>query len=314
MKTLHHLFINNRKWADSFDPGFFSKLSKQQTPEILWIGCSDSRVPANELLGLLPGEVFVHRNIANIVVHTDLNCLSVLHYAVDVLKVKHIIVCGHYGCGGVAASMTNKQYGLIDNWLRNLKDIYRSHRSQIEALPPPSDPNDPAGIKSGREGNTARCDLLCELNVARQVFNVCSTTIVQNAWARGQELNVHGWIYGLTDGLLRDLGLCIRGPAEVEEIYRVVEVKKEEAPQQNNVRADVKNSKKREERVKREGIQLPDLVVAEKMKDALLKEVKQTVTEVTVTGSGVRKIGTVNDREGWRKDGTNLVGDFRAKL
>ena len=196
MKTLKPLFDNNRDWAEKIakeQPGFFEQLSKQQNPEYLWIGCSDSRVPANEIVALPPGEVFVHRNIANVVVHTDLNCLSVIQYAVEVLKVKHIIVCGHYGCGGVKAAMESDSHGLIDNWLRHIRDIYRFHVDELDTI------NDPE----------ARKDRLCELNVIEQVANVCNTTMVRRAWEAGQELMVHGWIYRLEDGLLRDLNVCV---------------------------------------------------------------------------------------------------------
>lgn len=194
MKTLNTLFSNNRRWAERIEreqPGFFGQLSRQQQPDILWIGCADSRVPANEIVNLPPGEVFVHRNIANVVVHTDLNCLSVIHYAVEVLKVKHIIVCGHYGCGGVAASMDSQSHGLIDNWLRHIQDVYRLHAAELDAIADPA----------------ARRDRLCELNVIEQVGNVSSTTMVSNAWKNGQPLDVHGWIYRLEDGLLKDLGV-----------------------------------------------------------------------------------------------------------
>jgi carbonic anhydrase len=199
MKTLNPLFENNRTWAEQIEkeqPGFFGQLAKQQNPEYLWIGCADSRVPANEIINLQPGEVFVHRNIANVVVHTDLNCLSVIQYAVDVLKVKHIIVCGHYGCGGVKASMENVSHGLIDNWLRHIRDVYRYYSDQLDAI----------------DDLTERQDRLCELNVIEQVANVCSTTMVTNAWERGQDLHVHGWIYRLEDGLLHDLGVTATGP------------------------------------------------------------------------------------------------------
>jgi len=199
MKTLKPLFDNNREWAEKIgreQPGFFEQLSKQQNPEYLWIGCSDSRVPANEIVALPPGEVFVHRNIANVVVHTDLNCLSVIQYAVDVLKVKHIIVCGHYGCGGVTAAMEPDSHGLIDNWLRHIRDIYRFHAGELDAIEDPVE----------------RKDRLCELNVIEQVGNVCNTTMVSNAWKTGQELHVHGWIYRLEDGLLQDLEVCARAP------------------------------------------------------------------------------------------------------
>src|SRR5688572_23407400 len=184
MRVLKHLFDNNRAWAARMlqsDPEFFDKLNAQQAPQYLWIGCADSRVPANQITGLMPGEVFVHRNVANVVVHTDLNCLSVIQYAVEVLAIKHIIVCGHYGCGGVSAAMQTREFGLIDNWLRHLKDIYQKHASTLDAI----------------EDETHRCDQFCELNVMEQVHNVCNTTIVQGAWRRGQELSVHGWIYGI---------------------------------------------------------------------------------------------------------------------
>ncbi len=208
MRLLKHLFENNQRWAErmtAHDPEFFRKLVAQQTPEYLWIGCSDSRVPANEIIGLPPGEVFVHRNIANGVVHTDLNCLSVIQFAVEVLKVKHVIVCGHYGCGGVRAAMQNQELGLIDNWLRHLKDIYQKHAPMLDGI----------------EDESRRVDKFCELNVIEQVFNVCHTTIVQGAWKRGQTLNVHGWIYGIHDGLLKDLNICITRPDEISELYRM---------------------------------------------------------------------------------------------
>ena len=199
MKTLGQLFDNNRKWASLVEqeqPGFFERLSKQQNPEYLWIGCADSRVPANEIVKMQPGELFVHRNIANVVVHTDLNCLSVIQYAVEVLKVKHIIVCGHYGCGGVAASMEDADHGLIDNWLRHIKDVYRFNAAELDAIEDP----------------VARRDRLCELNVIEQVANVCNTVTVSNAWKNGQPLDVHGWIYSLEDGILKDLGVTTTGP------------------------------------------------------------------------------------------------------
>ena len=195
MKTLQHLFDNNQAWAESIkekDPEFFSRLSKQQAPEYLWIGCSDSRVPANQITGLLPGEVFVHRNIANVVVHTDLNCLSVLQFAVEVLKVKHIIVCGHYGCGGVKAALENHRHGLIDNWLSHVKDVIRFNAEQFDGL-----------------DHHEQLDLLCELNVKEQVTNICNTTIVQNAWEQGKELCIHGWIYSIENGILKDLDACV---------------------------------------------------------------------------------------------------------
>ncbi|KAJ3371078.1 hypothetical protein GGF31_003501 [Allomyces arbusculus] len=207
--TLGKLLESNKKWAANVNkrkPNYFTNLAAQQSPQLLWIGCSDSRVPANQLLNLEPGEVFVARNIANVVTHTDMSLLSVLQYAVDVLKVKHVIVCGHYGCGGVIASMTSKQFGLIDNWLRTIKDIYTANQSKLDALP----------------DNKARVDLMCELNVVQSVHNVCATTIVQNAWARKQELSVHGWCYRIDDGLVRDLGICISEPNQISQIYKVV--------------------------------------------------------------------------------------------
>ena len=191
MKTLEHLLENNLEWAESIkkeDPQFFTRLSKQQAPEYLWIGCSDSRVPANQITSLQPGEVFVHRNIANVVVHTDLNCLSVIQFAVEILKVKHIIVCGHYGCGGIKAALENHEHGLIDNWLRHIKDVIRFNAPKFNGL-----------------NHDRQLDLLCELNVKEQVKNVCSTTIVKNAWKEGKELSVHGWIYSIENGILKDL-------------------------------------------------------------------------------------------------------------
>ena len=196
MKDLKKLLDQNRDWAESIkatDPQFFQTLAKQQSPKYLWIGCSDSRVPSTQLVGMVPGEMFVHRNVANVVVHTDFNCLSVMQYAVDVLKVDHIIVCGHHGCGGVKAAMDNLQLGLIDNWLRHVQDVLHKHKSALAAI----------------EDEDKRLDRLCELNVIEQVVNVRRTTIVQEAWERGQELAVHGWIYGLKDGRLRDLGVSI---------------------------------------------------------------------------------------------------------
>ena len=203
METLKHLFDRNLAWADEIkekNPEFFSQLSQQQFPEYLWIGCSDSRVPANQIVNLPPGEVFVHRNIANVVVHTDLNCLSVIQYAVEVLKVKHIVVCGHYGCGGVRAAMENTEYGLINNWLRHVKDVGRFNAEKLE------------GLK-----HDEKLDLLCELNVIEQVTNVCNTTIVQNAWKNGVELSVHGWIYSIINGILKDLDTCITSRAQLIE-------------------------------------------------------------------------------------------------
>lgn len=207
MAELVDLFNNNRDWAQRIkaqDPEFFTKLAKQQAPEFLWIGCSDSRVPANEIVGLMPGELFVHRNVANAVVHTDLNCLSVLHYAVSVLRIKHIIVCGHYGCGGVQAALGDRQFGLVDNWLRNIRDVYYNNREQF------------GPELSDRE----RVDRLCELNVAAQVANVSHTNIVQNAWDQGQDLSIHGWIYRIDDGLLRKLTPVINTVEQIPEQYR----------------------------------------------------------------------------------------------
>lgn len=206
MKLLKKLFDQNRAWAERVskeDPNFFPTLAAQQTPEILWIGCSDSRVPANELLGLLPGDVFVHRNVANLVIHTDFNCLSVIQYAVEVLKVKHIIVCGHYRCGGVIAAMGNQQLGLIDNWIRNIKTVHHKYQHELERI----------GVLEDRQ------NYLCELNVIEQVANVCYTSIVQNAWQRGQELAVHGWIYDVRDGLLRDMEVTIDALDQIPDIY-----------------------------------------------------------------------------------------------
>lgn len=200
--VLEHLFQNNRDWASAMvakDAAFFKKLAGQQSPDYLWIGCADSRVPANEIVHLLPGELFVHRNIANVVVHTDLNCLSVLQFAIDVLGVKHVIVCGHYGCSGVHAALARRRIGLADNWLRHVQDVHSKHERYLgEALP--------LGVKQDR---------LCELNVLEQVVNVCQTTIVQDAWERGQDLTIHSWIYGLKDGLLRDLGLTVRNAEDL---------------------------------------------------------------------------------------------------
>jgi carbonic anhydrase len=208
MKLLQNLFEKNRAWAADIkkrDPDFFKKLAGQQQPEILWIGCSDARVPANDIVGLLPGELFVHRNVANVVVHTDLNCLSVVQFAVDVLKVKHIIICGHYGCGGVKAVLQNREMGLIDNWLRHIEDVYLKYRGTLDPI----------------ADFDRRFDTLCELNVVEQVENLCRTTVVQNAWKSGQPLAVHGWIYRVDDGLLRDLNICITGMVEIPTIYNV---------------------------------------------------------------------------------------------
>jgi carbonic anhydrase len=208
MRKLKKLFDQNREWAAKMkqsDPDFFSRLSEKQNPKYLWIGCSDSRVPANEIVNLRPGELFVHRNIANLVVHTDMNCLSVIQFAVEVLRVGHIIVCGHYGCGGIRAAMDNKAHGLIDNWLRNIKDIYRYHHSRFN------------GLATDQE----KLDLLCELNVIEQIANVCHTTIVQNAWKSGHELAVHGWIYNIEDGILKDLNVCTTSIEEISQIHRI---------------------------------------------------------------------------------------------
>jgi carbonic anhydrase len=205
MRILEDLFNKNRTWADSVrrrDPEFFEKLSHQQNPHYLWIGCADSRVPANEIVGLLPGELFVHRNVANVVVHSDLNCLSVLQYAVDVLQVEHVIVCGHYGCGGVQAALRDARFGLIDNWLRHVQDVAKKHEVHL------------SGLEESR-----RLDRLCELNVIEQVLNVSRTTIVQDAWARGRNVAVHGWIYAISDGLLRDLSICVTDPRQLTAVY-----------------------------------------------------------------------------------------------
>jgi carbonic anhydrase len=195
METLDRLFANNVRWSEGIkekDPLFFEKLSRQQSPQYLWIGCSDSRVPANQIIDLAPGEVFVHRNIANVVVHTDLNCLSVIQYAVEVLKVRHIILCGHYGCGGIRAAMENQEHGLIDNWLRHIRDVMRLHADEL------------AGLEGEEQYRR-----LCELNVSEQVQNICNTTIVRKAWNEGRELAVHGWIYGIEDGIIRELQNCV---------------------------------------------------------------------------------------------------------
>jgi carbonic anhydrase len=200
MESLSHLFDNNRAWSEGIrqvKPEFFLELSRQQSPRYLWIGCSDSRVPANQIVGLAPGELFVHRNIANLVVHTDLNCLSVMQFAVEILKVRHIIVCGHYGCSGVAAVLRRDRLGLSDNWLRHVQDVWQKHEKTLANFP-----------------ETEAVDRLCELNVLEQVGNVSSTTIAQDAWARGQELAVHGWIYGLHGGLLNDLNITVTTAAE----------------------------------------------------------------------------------------------------
>lgn len=203
--SVKHLIQSNRQWAERIkaqDPEFFQKLSQQQAPEYLWIGCSDSRVPANEIVGMLPGELFVHRNVANIVVNTDMNCLSVLQYAVDVLKVKHILVVGHYGCGGIRASLENKELGLIDNWLRNLRDIAMYYREELDGLT-----------------QDDKVNRLCELNVITQVHNVANSTIVQKAWRNGQQLTIHGWVYSLRNGVVKDLKVSISGLEQVSPFY-----------------------------------------------------------------------------------------------
>lgn len=206
MKVLPNLFENNKKWAkeiNTVNPNFFKSLTLQQAPQYLWIGCSDSRVPANQIVGLLPGELFVHRNVGNIVAHSDLNCLSVVQFAVDVLKVKHIIICGHYGCGGVLATLRNDRLGLVDNWLRIIQDVKQKHVSYLSKLKTQED----AFVK------------LCELNVIEQVLNICQSTVLQDAWFRKQKLTVHGWIYGLNNGLLKDLHVCVSSSKETEKIY-----------------------------------------------------------------------------------------------
>ena len=206
MNNLSDLFDNNRRWARRIadhDPDFFRSLATQQLPKYLWIGCADSRVPANEIVGLLPGELFVHRNVANVVVHSDLNCLSVMQFAVEVLRVQHIIVCGPYGCSGVSAALHRHRVGLADNWLRHVMDVSEKHAAELEATP-----------------EAERLDRLCELNVIEQVTNVCQTTIVRDAWERGQRLAVHGWVYGLKDGLVRDLRSTVVKTADASRVYR----------------------------------------------------------------------------------------------
>ena len=207
MDTLEQLFDNNRRWAEKMEarePGFFERLSQQQSPKYLWIGCADSRVPANEIVGLLPGEVFVHRNVANVVVHADLNCLSVVQFAVDVLQIEHIMVVGHYGCGGVRSALANRRVGLVDNWLRHVQDVHRKHAARFRSEAPLE----------------RQEDLLCELNVIEQVENVCQTTVVQDAWDRGRNLTVHGWIYRLQDGGLRDLGATVSAIADIDPMIQ----------------------------------------------------------------------------------------------
>lgn len=208
MQKLKVLFQNNEQWVQqkiSKDPHFFQNMAQAQDPNYLWIGCSDSRVPANEIVGLEPGELFVHRNVANLFPHTDFNCLSVLEFAIDLLKTQHIIVCGHYGCGGVKAAMEDHQLGLVDNWLRNIRDVYARHKEELERI----------------QDKTARYERLVELNVMQQLLNICHTTIVQSAWARNQPLWIHGWVYDLNTGMLKDLNCCISSLDQVENIYRV---------------------------------------------------------------------------------------------
>jgi carbonic anhydrase len=205
MSSLDHLLASNRAWAEGIlrqDPDFFLKLAEQQSPDYLWIGCSDSRVPANQIVGMLPGELFVHRNVANVVVHTDLNCLSVMQFAVDLLKVKHVIVCGHYGCSGVGAVLRRSRLGLADNWLRHVQDVREKHSARLHKL-----------------SETAAARRLCELNVIEQVLNVCQTSIARDAWERGQALSVHGWVYGIEDGLVRSLGITIDDNDSVAQTY-----------------------------------------------------------------------------------------------
>lgn len=208
MKSIQECFDANREWAESIrerDPGFFERLLAAQRPDLLWIGCSDSRLPPNQVIGRLPGEIFVHRNVGNVVVHTDVNCLSVLQYGIEVLGVRHVVVCGHYGCGGVRAAMSGAPLGLIDNWLRHIRDVYMANRAELDAI----------------ADSAAREARMCELNVAAQVANVCHTTIVQDAWRRGQPLAIHGWIYALSDGLLRDLGLVVESAEQIPSVYRI---------------------------------------------------------------------------------------------
>ncbi|MGB7842674.1 MAG: carbonate dehydratase [Salinimicrobium sp.] len=207
-KLYEQLIENNKKWVESkleFDPDFFTKLANGQKPPLLWIGCADSRVPANEIIGAQPGEVFVHRNIANMVVHSDMNMLSVLDYAVNVLKVKHVIVCGHYGCGGVEAAMTNNSIGLIDNWIRHIKNIYRLHKKELD------------GIEDEKE----RFDRFVELNVVEQVYDLAKTSIVQSAWKTGQELYLHGWAYGVASGIIKDLNVNVSSESQLDEVYQL---------------------------------------------------------------------------------------------
>ena len=212
--VLEHLLDSNKQWAQRIkndDPSFFSKLTNQQTPRYLWIGCADSRVPCTQLVDVLPGDMFVHRNVANLVIHTDFNCLSVMQYAIDVLKVEHIIVCGHYRCGGIQAAMQQQSFGLVDNWLRHVQDIIAKHQRYLDTFPIEQE----------------RLDQLCELNVMEQVFNVCENTLVRHAWQRGQKLTVHGWIYGVEDGLLRDLDLSLSSTEEMKAAVHRLSIKTE---------------------------------------------------------------------------------------
>lgn len=211
MRELNNLFENNRAWAEGKrkqDPEVFNRLGKGQTPKYLWIGCSDSRIPANEVLGLEPGEVFVHRNIANVFPHTDFNCLSVLQYGVDYLGIEHVIVCGHYGCGGVTAAIENTQYGLVDNWLRHIRDVYFREKKELDQITDPT-------LKNNR---------LVELNVLYQVMNVCHTTTIQNAWANKKKLTIHGWVYDVSTGLLKDLKCCISSLDQIDAAYRTLKL------------------------------------------------------------------------------------------
>lgn len=212
--VLEHLLDSNKQWAQRIkndDPSFFSKLTNQQTPRYLWIGCADSRVPCTQLVDVLPGDMFVHRNVANLVIHTDFNCLSVMQYAIDVLKVEHIIVCGHYRCGGIQAAMQQQSFGLVDNWLRHVQDIISKHQHYLDSF----------------DNEQERLDQLCELNVMEQVFNVCENTLVRHAWQRGQKLTVHGWIYGVEDGLLRDLDLSLSSTEEMKAAVHRLSIKTE---------------------------------------------------------------------------------------
>ncbi len=208
MKTLKDCFDANRTWAErmrQLDPEYFDRLRHQQQPELLWIGCSDSRLPPDRIIQKQPGEIFVHRNVGNVVVHTDMNCLSVLQYGIEVLGVRHVIVCGHYGCGGVRAALRSRPLGLIDNWLRHIRDVHALHRAELDAI----------------TDDEMRTDRLCELNVAAQVANVCRTTIVQDAWRAGRELTVHGWIYSVGDGILNDLDICVDRESQMPPVYRL---------------------------------------------------------------------------------------------